>query len=378
MAPQVKVRAKVRSKSKEAKLDKRNDVMKIKRNKVPTTKTKDSKPITAPPGPLVSEESEKQPEPAGDDEHAFFDNEENADYARFMLSLDSSELKTFSKRAKDRVAVAPVSKKKLKRLAAQLSSPAQPERVVSVSETVSEKNALTVPDDISSVGDSGSRKDSEVLPMVAERPPQRSAPDAKRWRASTPGWVIEDTGPERLPIKTRGGLLKPNDRMRSQPSSSGGQKQTSGGTAATRSDGDGLGIAGDELCMDNGQEKSMLLDGSDEAADGDKVSDDEQSVYDSADSDLGDYSLGKEPGQDGVDSSADAHGVVGGGQARLSVLRQRRLEHKKALMAELCETILGSPEESLMRPKNVPKGEEDRSRIEQLFALVRVRSFFSS
>ena len=49
MAPQVKVRAKVKSKSKEAKLNKRNDVVKIKRKKVSTTKTKDSKPITALP-----------------------------------------------------------------------------------------------------------------------------------------------------------------------------------------------------------------------------------------------------------------------------------------------------------------------------------------
>ncbi|CAN0330220.1 unnamed protein product, partial [Hapterophycus canaliculatus] len=56
----------------------------------------------------------------------------------------------------------------------------------------------------------------------------------------------------------------------------------------------------------------------------------------------------------------------------LAVLRQRRFEQKKALMGELCESILAAPEESLVRPKTVTKGEDERSRMEQLFALVSV------
>ena len=78
------------------------------------------------------------------------------------------------------------------------------------------------------------------------------------------------------------------------------------------------------------------------------------SVYDSADSDNAANT-----------TEANVRGLD------LAVLKQRRFAQKKTLIAELCESILGAPDESLVQPKSVGKGQEERSRMEQLHALVR-------
>lgn len=314
------------------------------------------------PSPPTNEEPPEkvvhEPEPAGEDDHAFFDNEENEGYAKFMLSLDESELTTFSKRAKDRVAVPPLTKKKIK--SGQPSPPAE----VAVAGAAA---------DVPAAGDAPATKTPSARHAEA-------LVDAKRRKASTMGWVEEDTGPQRLPIKTRHGVLKPNERM--QQAGHGvetdkSQEFKAGKSAASAG-------TGSELTTTAATESTQSLAGEnidgdesrgEELANGDLSHMSEDSVYDSADSDEGESTGldGVGNGDQATNKRATGGSGSGGGGGRgmdLAVLRQRRFLQKKMLMAELCETILGAPEESLIRPKTVAKGEDERSRMEQLFSLV--------
>lgn len=328
-----------------------------------------------------------EPEAAGEDDHAFFDDEENADYAKFMLSLDSSELTTFSKRAKDRVAVAPTSKKKSK----QQSKPNLAGEAEPSSQREGEATATGPSDGTPAVLKSASP------PVIAEENPlsESSAPpvtktprskeavvDAKRRKASTTGWVVEESGPQRLPIKTRRGVLKPNERMQQQPQDTVVDHEST-------QDGHNLVVEVAENGVDQGEAMQTEEQSVQQGDVTDMMSDGEASVYDSAaDSELEDYAMDeldhKEDGAKAANGSIGGGGAVGAGggvgggssvgKVDLAVLRQRRFGQKKALIAVLCESILGAPEESLTRPKSVTKGEDERSRMEQLFALVSVSS----
>lgn len=320
-----------------------------------------------------------EPEPAGEDDHAFFDDEENADYAKFMLSLDSSGLSTFSKRAKDRVAVPPTSKKKSK----------QHKPLDEPTSATGETGATPRPSDGTPApvvnGASPAAATTTIPPTAAVKAGKKkeAVVDAKRRKASTAGWAVVDSGPERLPIKTRHGLLKTNERMQQEeeeeegPEAAAPGKYSAGGekTAAA-----GSGQAGEKkAAVEGGGEEQQDTSSEQEDGDsggggggGDMMSGGDDSVYDSADnSEVEDYTM------DEIDDSS-AGGVANGSSGRgasrvdLAVLRQRRFEQKKALMGELCEGILGAPEESLVRPKTVVKGEDERSRMEQLSALVSI------
>ncbi|CAM9791012.1 unnamed protein product [Ectocarpus sp. 4 AP-2014] len=298
-----------------------------------------------------------EPEPAGEDDHAFFDDEDNADYANFMLSLDPSGLTTFSKSAKDGVTVPPTSKKKSKQHRSEAPAAA--------AEAPDNASATAVVDDATPAAE------ATKTPPTSSKPGKKEAVvDAKRRKASTTGWAVEDSGPERLPIKTRRGLLKPNERMKQQQQSEAStqdkhSKEAQEVVAAVNSkdggDENNAAAAGGAEETSNGKQD---ITGSDDA-----MSDGEDSVYDSGDNSELDY-----PMDEFIDGSSagEASGAraSNGNKVDLAVLRQRRFEQKKALMGELCESILGAPEESLVRPKTVVKGEDERSRIEQLFALV--------
>lgn len=326
-----------------------------------------------------------EPEAAGEDDHAYFDDEENANYASFMLSLDTSGLPTFSKRAKDGVAVPPTSKRKVKqqRKAARLDSNSE---TTTPAAGEIEAGAVTpqAPDSSSTpaaavVDDAPPAEATTKAAAIKPGKKKEAVVDAKRRKASTTGWVEDDTGPERLPIKTRRGLLKPNERMqrqhREEPDTNAQGKpnteekkgvETGGSTGAASEN--TAAAAGSGQDTDREQEN-----GGGGGGDGDLMSDDEEeSVYDSADSDseVEDYSMGEfdDSGASGIGSVAAASS---GSKLDLAVLRQRRFEQKKALMGELCESILGAPEESLVRPKTVANREDERSRMEQLFAMVR-------
>lgn len=359
MSPSLKARSQVNLKKEVVKTSKREDGKKAKRRKTTTIKVNGSKPLNAAPRPLETENTEQKPEPVADDDHAFFDDEENAAYANFMLSIEPSELTTFSKKAKDSVMVPSTSKTKAKRPIGQSATHGETDPSPFITETT----PPTVPDNDSSADDSATKKDKKIESLGAERLTKKADPDAKRRKASTPGWAEEDTGPERLPIKTRGGVLKSNARMQSRPQASNGKHHTKEGTGVTNYSEEGDARDGKEEPGVKTQDLIDPHDGNKEAAESDPVSEDEPSIYDSADSDE-DYSME-------LDDHNSLPSSMGNAQLHLSVLRQRRLEQKKALMAELCETILGSPEESLMRPKNVATGEDERPRMEQLFALVR-------
>ena len=136
--------------------------------------------------PHSTEAAVFEPEPAGEDDHAFFDDAENERYANFMLSLDPGGLPSFSKRTKDRAAAPPVRGR------------------------ANEQEALAA--DIEPPPADAPTPNSSTLKQKPMRAPE-AVVDAKRRHASTEGWVGEATGPTRLPIKTRGGLLKPNERM---------------------------------------------------------------------------------------------------------------------------------------------------------------------
>ncbi|CAN0476662.1 unnamed protein product, partial [Ectocarpus sp. 12 AP-2014] len=313
-------------------------------------------------GAAVQPEADKithEPEPAGEDDHAFFDDEDNADYAKFMLSLDPSGLTTFSKRAKDGVAPPPTSKKKSKQLKSESPDAA--------AEAPSNASATVVVDDATPAAE------ATKTPPTSSKPGKKEAVvDAKRRKASTTGWAVEDSGPERLPIKTRRGLLKPNERMKQQ------QQQSEASTQDKHSKEAWKAVAAGNS-KDGGDENNATAAGGAEetsngkqdiTGSGDAMSDSDNSVYDSGDnSEVEDYPM--DEFNDGS-SAGEASGarVANGSKVDLAVLRQRRFEQKKALMGELCESILGAPEESLVRPKTVVKGEDERSRIEQLFALV--------
>lgn len=369
MSPSLKSRSQANSREEVVKTSKRKDGKKVKRRKTTTTKVNGSKPLNAAPRPLETEDSEQKPEPAGDDDHAFFDDEENAAYANFMLSIEPSKLTTFSKKATDGVTVPPTSKTRVNRPMGESATHGETDPLPLITEATT---TPTVPDNDSSEGDSATKKDKEIESLGTERLPKKVNPDAKRRRASTPGWTEKDTGPERLPIKTRGGVLKRNARMQSQPPASNGKRHTNEGSGVTNYREEDDASDGKEQPHVRTQDLTDPHGGNEEAPESDPVSEDEQSIYDSADSD-GDYSMELDDHSSLPSSSTPSSGM-GNGQLHLSVLRQRRLEQKKALMAELCETILGSPEESLMRPKNVVKGEDERPRMEQLFALVRNES----
>lgn len=328
-------------------------------------------------GEAAPEKVVHEPEPAAEDDHAFFDDDENEGYANFMMSLDESAMPTFTKRTKDRVAVAPISRKKKRDVASSGTSTAAGGSTATVTaEPVAPPPPLAT--EVTAVVNASVASDADVDAPKAKRR-REAAVDAKRRKASTAGWVEEDVdAPARLPIKTRKGELKPNRRMMEQPAvvamtaaapSLGSDKAfptvgIANGAPVTN------GVAGAQDKMDvveNGQDGQP--EGSDHVSDL-GVSDD--SVFDSADdhsSDEGGYysNPGVSEGHAGVT-------VSGRGGVDLVVLKQRRFLQKKMIMAELCETIIGAPEESLVRPKVVAQGEDERSRMEQLFSLVSTPS----
>ncbi len=396
MSAPFKVQAQAKAKGEKLKASgKGHEGKKRPRKAAPAGKTKGGASLQ-PEG----EKIEHEPEAVGEDDHAFFDDEDNAGYANFMLSLDPAGLTTFSKKAKDGVAAAPVSKKEKRRA----KQKAKQQRSSSGSEPLEEGGehaaaaaaaAATVGSTTSQAPGSSTPASAVVsgedeaaatkTPVTAAKPRKKEAVvDAKRRKASTTGWAVEDSGPERLPIKTRRGLLKPNERMQQQ------QHPESESTAPGKYSGKGVGgeaaaaaAASTAAGSREQQDDSTAHSGDDDNGDGDgdMMSDSEGSVYDSGDdSELEDYSMGEfdDGGADGVGGPSMANGGSGGGsgggsrfsKVDLAVLRQRRYEQKKALMGELCESILGAPEESLVRPKTVAKGEDERSRMEQLAALV--------
>lgn len=255
-----------------------------------------------------------EPEPAGEDDHAFFDNEENEGYVNFMLSLDPRSLGSFDKRTKE--PVPPVCKR------------GQQQKVD--------------PADIA-VPAAGAPTTSSSTPKHKCSRAAEAVIDSERRHASTEGWTDEAPGPGRLPIKTREGLLKPNERMQGRSLHSHTTK--AGTEVSDKIDGGEFSGRADDV---EAHAMSVTSDGPSE------LSVDSDSVYDSADS-------------HGEGSTTKV--AVGG--VDLAVLRERRFAQKKASIAELCEAILAAPEESLLRPKTVAKGQEDRSRMEQLHVLVR-------
>ncbi|CAM9286135.1 unnamed protein product, partial [Laminaria digitata] len=270
---------------------------KKKPRKAATTTKKKSK---GEPQPQQQEVIVHEPEAAGEDDHAFFDDEENADYAKFMLSIDSSELTTFSKRAKDGVAVAPTSKKKSKQLnkpnlAAEPSSQGEGEAAPATSDGTPAAAVIG-----SATPATESTPPSEApAPLAAKAPRSKEAVvDAKRRKASTTGWVVEGSGPQRLPIKTRRGVLKPNERMQQR------QDDASPSTERQHTQDGQTHVGG---VAENGADQSTAMEteeqglqpghsgGGDGGGDGlDVMSDGDGSVYDSpADSELEDYAMGE-------------------------------------------------------------------------------------
>lgn len=361
MSAPFKVRAQAKAKGEKLKASKKDDGSMKKRQKIAASNKGKGSHQTV-PTPPATEPIVHEPEAAGEDDHAFFDDEENAGYANFMLSLDSSELKTFSKRAKDRVAVPPTSKKKSKQPKPQPAASTLSRDAAPALETTSAAGAA-VSDSSPAQPDAPSTETSEAPPSAAARTRKEAVVDAKRRKASTAGWGVDESGPERLPIKTRRGELKPNERMQSQ---------------APVASADEIAVADAAVGRDEANESAAVSTAGKKAEEnGDGAGDEpghaymmpDGEVYDSADSDMEDYSMGEYDGNGAV--STPASDGTGGSKMDLAVLRQRRFAQKKALMAELCEGILGAPEESLMRPKGLAKGEDDRSRMEKLFALVR-------
>lgn len=376
MSAPFKVKAQAQSKGEKLKAGKSKHGSKTKPRKA-AAKTSKAKGKPQPQqkssnGDLQTHEKiEREPEPVGEDDHAFFDEEENANYAKFMLSLDSAGLTTFSKRAKDRVAVPPTSKKKAKQ------PKPQPSEQQASSEPSTEAATASAPDGTPAATDSASPVSVEVpLPVAvttvaAVRPAKEAMIDAKRRKASTTGWVVEDSGPERLPIKTRRGVLKPNARMQPQTAAPAAEKYIAEGetvSGGTGDDGEQPTAAGEK-----GAATVAVVQGGDSgnSRDEDMMSDGEASVYDSADSEAEDYTMGEFNDTGGGERADDGRGGAST-DINLAVLKQRRFEQKKALMAELCEAILGAPEESLVRPKSGTKGEDEPPRMEQLSALVSV------
>lgn len=380
MSAPFKVQAQAKAKGEKLKANKKGNEGKKKARKAgPASKAKKGgggADAAIQPAP-VAEKIVYEPEAAGEDDHAYFDDDENADYAKFMLSLDVSGLTTFSKKAKDGVAVPPTSKRKAKqqrkaalhsKSEAPLAAPQAPHSSTLAAAVVDDAPPTEATTDTSVTP--GTKKDSMV--------------DAKRRKASTTGWVVEDTGPERLPIKTRRGLLKPNERMQQQKQQQQREQQDSDANATKKPNaeekngveaGSSTGEVGEKSAAAGGagsgwQDTSRQQENGGGTADM-MSEDEEESVYDSADNDseLEDYRMG-EFDDSGANGISGATAVSSGNKLDLAVLRQRRFEQKKALMGELCESILGAPEESLVRPKTVAKGEDERSRMEQLFALV--------
>lgn len=343
------------------------------------------------PAAAAPEKVVYEPEPAGEDDHAFFDDEDNADYANFMLSLDSSGLSTFSKRAKDRVAVPPASKKSKQQQHKPLDGPtsaAAGDTEEAAPRAPGSTHATAVLDGASPTA--ATTKIPPTTTAAAMKPGKKreAVVDAKRRKASTAGWAVTDSGPERLPIKTRRGLLKPNERMQQQQQQDDaeaavpGKHKTEGEKAANGSSHHGgdkkmAAVEGDGEQQDTGGSEQENGEGGGGGGGDNMMPVDNESLYDSAedDSEAEDYTMDEvvdDSGAGGV-----ANGIIGGrgaiaSKVDLAVLRQRRFEQKKALMGELCESILGAPEESLVRPKTVAKGEDERSRMEQLSALVRL------
>lgn len=353
-----------------------------KKQAKPNSKGKSGKLNKSSPGPssigdqaagaAAPEKVVHEPEPAGEDDHAFFDDEENQAYANFMMSLDESAMPTFTKRTKDRVAVAPTSRKKKRDdLSSETSTaPAGSTTTASVEQVTPPPPLATEATATVTAGDGSN--DGADAPKAKKR--REAVVDAKRRKASTAGWVEEDAdAPARLPIKTRKGELKPNRRMMEQPevvamaaaapSQSSEKILPAVGAANGAPVVNGSARAQDRMDVERGEDGQP--EESDDVSDL-GVSDD--SVFDSADDHSGDEGgYDDNPGVSRGDTGAT---VSNRGGVDLVVLKQRRFLQKKMLMAELCETIVGAPEESLVRPKVVAEGEDERSRMEQLFSLV--------
>ncbi|CAM9243730.1 unnamed protein product, partial [Choristocarpus tenellus] len=252
-------------------------------------------------------------EPAGEDDHAFM--EENQDYANFILSLESSKLTVFGKKS---------------------------------SKAVSVKSA---------------RPTSTVDPLVSSVspptiPPRDLGVDSKRRNASTAGWTKDEVGPERLPIKTKDGLLKPNKRMLPKLVPQGGLVKES--LPDGRETGNGIPTPG------VGEKTSGKRDiSSDPLVSGSEMPYNSGSDEDMVDSMDPASIVGS---QEDIKRVETVRSNSGPGELNLNALMQRRFLQKKMLIAELCEAILESPEESLRCPK-VAKGEESVSRIEELHDL---------
>lgn len=386
-----KVRAQAKSKGEKIKSktqDRGSGTKKKPRKAAGETKAKGSngQPSTSNGASQPAEKVVYEPEAAGEDDHAFFDDEENADYAKFMVALDSSELTTFSKRAKDGVAVRLVSKKKKKQQQQpKAATVAAPQAVIPSLPILTDNSGGTTDaatDDVPTAAMEEEDPAAVLKPTPSATARKEAVVDAKRRKASTTGWAAEQSGPQRLPIKTRRGLLKPNERMQQSdplpsenkggvsPAAGGGSDDTAAAAAAAGDGSDSNG-AKPEITTDDpasGGEEDAVSDG-----------DESESVYDSAESDLEDYAMSEVDGHYGTGGPRMASaGGGGGGNVDLAVLKQRRFAQKKAQIAELCESILGAPQESLARPKTVQKGEDERSRMEQLFAMVRGGLLFAA
>ncbi|CAM9580999.1 unnamed protein product [Scytosiphon promiscuus] len=375
MSAPFKVTAQAKAKGEKIKAGKRVHEAKKKQAKsAASSKAKGTGAGSAAAVQPAAEKIVQQPEAAGEDDHAFFDDEDNADYAKFMLSLDSSGLTTFSKRTKDRVAVPPTSKKKSKQLKqASKAAPPTPPPQRSAGASDGSKAAAGVDD---APPDAAATK-----APPAKKAKKEAVVDAKRRQASTAGWAVEDSGPARLPIKTRRGLLKPNERMQQQqqeqqPGDAPSKKAGSEDGQATANGGStGKDVDAAVAAAVAGEVEGNSENEHDNGGGDDVMSESDASVYDSGDDSGAEYSMddfddSAAGGTNGGRASVGDGDVSGGRKVDLAVLRQRRFEQKKALMGELCESILAAPEESLVRPKTVVKGEDERSRMEQLFALV--------
>ncbi|CAM9534948.1 unnamed protein product [Discosporangium mesarthrocarpum] len=265
-----------------------------------------------------------EPEATGEDDHEFFDEEENQDYARFMLSLEASQLTVFGKKSSRKEAPA----------AARPKAPTP-----------------------------GASSATALSPATTSKPPPKSvaAPvEVKRRNASTAGWTEKDVWPQRLPIKTKEGVLKPNERMlqettrgsRAQADDSGRGSGSGSESASPAADGD----------IGRGSRESGVSDG------------DSDSVYDSEASDVDMQDASMDGMREGTSEAKDRGGGPDGGIASamvkvdLPVLTERRYQQQKLLIAELCEAILKAPDEALARPK-AATGKETRSKMEELHEL---------
>lgn len=348
-----RVRGESKLKSRKLKAPSINPRSKTAKNKRSSSKVEHASGKVKPaPAPKPEPEPEPEPEPVGEDDLAFFDDEENEAYANFMLSLDESKLTSSTKRVKGNVAPRPSKNR------------------ATVTRQQEQEPPLAPPADRTEV--STPQEDSKVVGVPEAKSSSsrraKSAVDAKRRKPSTSGWIEEDTGPQRLPIKTPEGILKPNERMRS--TLAGDSKKTPKPEAAPDSI---EALGGDSVEKSTAASDEAPSEASEDRVEDLDISDDEGSrgiPASSGDSSESNLEEAFPPMTSVIQNGKDLAGANKKGGADLAKLRERRFLQKKADMAELCETILGAPEESLSRPKNVPEGEEERSRMEKLLAMV--------